>query len=170
MHIDTPPLHLFITGSGGCGKSHLIKTVYHSLTKTLCSKNSDRPKVMLVAPTGVGAINIEGMTIHSGLGIPIGHHGKHVSRLGDKMRSKLRSKLSELCVVILDEISMVSNLLLLYIYQRLVEVLWVFLRFAICRNIYNIGDFLSATTNSTNDNLCRIQRCVAEYFTFTEAL
>ena len=41
LHIDTPPLHLFITGSGGCGKSHLIKTVYHSLTKTLCSKNSD---------------------------------------------------------------------------------------------------------------------------------
>ena len=122
LHIDTPPLHLFITGSGGCGKSHLIKTVYHSLTKTLCSKNSDKPKVLLLAPTGVAAINIEGMTIHSGLGIPIGHHGKHVPRLGDKMRSKLRSKLSELCVVIIDEISMVSNLLLLYIHQRLVEV------------------------------------------------
>ena len=43
LHIETPPLHLFITGSGGCGKSHLIKTVYHSLTKTLCSKN--KPKV-----------------------------------------------------------------------------------------------------------------------------
>ena len=122
IHIDTPALHLFITGSGGCGKSHLIKTVYHSLTKTLCSKNSDNPKVLLLVPTGVAAINIEGMTIHSGLGIPIGHHGKHVPRLGDKMRSKLRSKLSELCVVIIDEISMVSNLLLLYIHQRLVEV------------------------------------------------
>ena len=29
------PLHLFITGKGGCGKSHLLKTIYHSLTKTL---------------------------------------------------------------------------------------------------------------------------------------
>ena len=38
LHIDTPPLHLFITGSVGFGKSHLIKTVYHSLTKTLCLK------------------------------------------------------------------------------------------------------------------------------------
>ena len=74
---------MFITGSGGCGKSHLIKTLYHSLTKTLCSKNSDKPKVLLLAPTDVVAINIEGMTIHSGLGIPIGHHGKHVPRLGD---------------------------------------------------------------------------------------
>ena len=43
-------------------------------------------------------------------------------RLGDKMRSKLRNKLSEVGVIIIDEISMVSNLLLLYIHQRLTEV------------------------------------------------
>ena len=48
--------------------------------------------------------------------------GKNVPRLGDKMRSKLRNKLSEVGVVIIDEISMVSNLLLLYIHQRLTEV------------------------------------------------
>ena len=29
LHTDTPPLHLFTTGSGGCGKSHLIKTFSH---------------------------------------------------------------------------------------------------------------------------------------------
>ena len=56
------------------------------------------------------------------MGIPIGHHGKSVPNLSDKMRSKLRNKLSELGVIIIDEISMVSNLLLLYIHQRLVEV------------------------------------------------
>ena len=65
------------------------------------------PQVLLLAPTGVAAINIEGLTIHSGLGIPIGHHGNDLPRLGD---------------VIIDEISMVSNLLLLYIHQLLVEV------------------------------------------------
>ena len=63
LHIDTPSLHLFITGSAGCGKSHLIKTVYHSLTKTICSTNSGEPKVFLLAPIGVTAINIDGMTI-----------------------------------------------------------------------------------------------------------
>ena len=42
------PLHLFISGSGGCGKSHLIKTVYNSLSKTLTSKKSDKPTVLLV--------------------------------------------------------------------------------------------------------------------------
>ena len=26
------PLHIFITGKGGCGKSHLLKTIFFSLT------------------------------------------------------------------------------------------------------------------------------------------
>ena len=29
------PLHIFITGKGGCGKSHLLKTLFSSMTKTL---------------------------------------------------------------------------------------------------------------------------------------
>ena len=37
------------------------------------------------------------------------------------MCSQLRNKLSEESVLIIDEISMVSNLLLLYIHQRLVQ-------------------------------------------------
>ena len=78
---------------------------------------------MLLASTGVAAINIEGITIHSGLGKPIGHHGNNVPRLSDKMRSKLRNKLPEVGVIIIDEISMVSNILLLYIHQRLVMML-----------------------------------------------
>ena len=122
LHNEILPLHLFVTGSGGCGKSHLVNIVYHSLTKMLCAKQSEKPKVLLLAPTGVAAINIEGITIHSWLGIIIGHHGENVLRLSDKMRSKLRNKLSEVGVIIIYEISMVSNLLMLYIHQRLVEI------------------------------------------------
>ena len=101
MHNEILPLQLFVTRSGVCGKSHLTKNVYHSLTKTLCSKQSEKPKVLLLAPTGVAAINIEGITIHTGLGIPIGHHGENVPRLSDKMTSKLRKKLSEVGVIII---------------------------------------------------------------------
>ena len=32
----------------------------------------DKPKVLLVAPTGVAAVNIDGTTIHTSLGIPVG--------------------------------------------------------------------------------------------------
>ena len=69
-------LHLFVTGGGGCGKSHLIKTIYHSMTKLFLYHigNPDKVRVLLLAPTGVAAINIDGTTIHSGLNIPC--HGK----------------------------------------------------------------------------------------------
>ena len=66
------PFHLFVSVDGGCRKSHLIKTVYHSLSKFfLCQSGSPvKPNVLVLAPTGVAAININGTTIHSGLNIP----------------------------------------------------------------------------------------------------
>ena len=121
---EIQPLHLFLTGGAGSGKSHLIKTIYASLSKTLnfgvCKL--DKPKVLLLAPTGVAAINISGTTIHSGLSIPPEARGKSVPKLSDEKRSLLRSKFSELKVIIIDEISMVSSMLLLYIHQRLIGI------------------------------------------------
>ena len=118
------PLHIFLTGKGGCGKSHLIRTIYHSITKTLGYHANDieKPQVMLLSPTGVAAINIGGTTIHCALGIPVGNFSSTVPKLGDKIKSSLRNKYSELKAVIIDEVSMVSNKLLLYIHQRLVEI------------------------------------------------
>ena len=65
------PIHLFITGGAGVGKSHLMKTIYFSVTKTLMygGGDPDKPCVLLLAPTGVAAVNIDDNTIHSGLDI-----------------------------------------------------------------------------------------------------
>lgn len=51
------PLHIFLTGDAGCGKSFLMKVIYQALTKTLSYRNSlvDKPEVFLVAPTSVAA-------------------------------------------------------------------------------------------------------------------
>ena len=64
------PLHLFITGGAWVGKSYLVKILTSFLTKTfnLYSGTPDRKKILLLAPTGVAALNIDG-TIHSGFGI-----------------------------------------------------------------------------------------------------
>ena len=121
---EIEPLHIFITGGAGTGKSHLIRTIFHSLTKTFSYRSMafGKAKVLLLAPTGVAAINIDGTTIHSALGIPVGHFGKNLPKLNDKKRTALRNNLCETRVLIIDEISMVSNLQLLYVHLRLIEI------------------------------------------------
>ena len=68
------PFHLSITGGGGVGKSHLIKTINMSLNKVMMYKGVDpeKPRILLLAPTGVAAVHINGTTIHAGLEINVG--------------------------------------------------------------------------------------------------
>lgn len=118
------PLQLFITGGAGAGKSHLITTLYHTVVKTFrqISQNPEKPSVLLLAPTGIAAINISGTTVNSGLSIPIDNFGYSVTPLSDMQKSALRNHFSELKMIIIDEISMVSNMKLLFIHQRLKEI------------------------------------------------
>ena len=70
--VHVQPIYLFITGGAGAGKSHLIKAIYHTAEKTFKHgfMNPEKPTVLLMAPTGVAAININGTTIHAALAIP----------------------------------------------------------------------------------------------------
>ena len=72
------PLHIFLTSNAGCGKSFLMKMLYQSLTKILSYGNVslDKPNTLLMAPTGVAAMNIDGATIHTVLNMPINQFGK----------------------------------------------------------------------------------------------
>ncbi|XP_057294661.1 uncharacterized protein LOC130623196 [Hydractinia symbiolongicarpus] len=82
--------------------------------------NLEKDKILILTPTGVATINVEGNTIHSALGIPVDRSfTKNISKL---KRCMLRNKLSELNIIVIDEISMVSNKLLLHIHQRLTEI------------------------------------------------
>ncbi|KXJ13769.1 ATP-dependent DNA helicase PIF1 [Exaiptasia diaphana] len=120
---DVAPIYVFVTGGGGAGKSHLIKTIYHTVTKTFrhVAVNPELPSVLLMAPTGVAAININGTTINTALGIPK-EAGATLKPLSDQNRTQLRLLLSELRLIIVDEISMVGNTTLLHIHQRLKEI------------------------------------------------
>ena len=120
---DVQPVYLFLTGGGGVGKSHLINSIYHTTTKTFRHgiTNPENPTVLLMAPTGVAAININGTTIHTALAIPK-ESGDNLPPLSDQKRTQIRIALSDLKLVIIDEISMVSNTTLLHIHQRLKEI------------------------------------------------
>ena len=76
----------------------------------------------LLAQAGVATFSLNATTIHSDLNIPAWFFGKLLPSLSDKMRSMLKNKLPEVKVVIIDEISVVSNDLLLHVHLRLVEV------------------------------------------------
>lgn len=62
--------NLFITGSAGTGKSHVLKYLVQELKKQ--TDNEESRKVGICAPTGVAAIIVGGSTLHSFFGIGLG--------------------------------------------------------------------------------------------------
>ena len=122
--VSVDPLWLFITGRAGVGKSLLMKTICMFLTKTfnLYSGSPDKPKVLILSPTGVAAFNINGTTINSGLSIPSYVNEYTLPGISDSEQGRLRNLYSEVLVNLIDKISMVSNIRLSHIHKRLCEI------------------------------------------------
>ena len=85
------PIHIFVTGGGGGGKSHLIRTIYHTAVNMFkySAVNPSLPTVLLMAPTGVAAVNISGTTVNTGLAIPK-DAGINLPPLPDQKKTLLR--------------------------------------------------------------------------------
>ena len=120
---DLKPLHMFVSGVGGTGKSFLIKTI-RTLVGEMWHDQKDALLCAVSAPTGLAAFNVGGVTIHRLLQLPIEHEGRTAGywRLGKDALKVMRRSLSKLRVLIIDEVSMVSNLNLAYIHLRLDEI------------------------------------------------
>ena len=101
-----------------------MKTIRMFITKTfnLYSGFSDKRKTLILAPTGVAVISNYGTTINSGLSKPPHVNGYTLLRLSDSGRGGLKNLYSEVLVVLIDEISMVSNIHFLHIHKRLHEI------------------------------------------------
>ncbi len=94
-HIDQGLTPLFITGKAGTGKTTLIKEIY---------KKYGYNQVVL-APTGIAALQAEGQTIHSFFGLAPGLENiKEIKPIRNSEKILLIKKLDR---VIIDEISMV---------------------------------------------------------------
>ncbi|XP_070548911.1 uncharacterized protein [Ptychodera flava] len=118
------PLHIFITGGGGTGKSVIVKALYQALHRYLCStagENPDDCRLLLCAPTGKTADNINGSTIHAAFKVPASQGYKYKPLDSDRLNT-LRAKYQNLSVVIIDEISMVGNELFNFINLRLQQI------------------------------------------------
>ncbi len=84
--------NLFITGRAGTGKSTLL-TLF---------RNTTRRKVVVLAPTGVAALNVQGQTIHSFFGFP-----PRLLSSRDIKKRRNRRLYQNMEVMVIDEISMV---------------------------------------------------------------
>ncbi len=96
--------HLFVTGRAGTGKSTLLRA--------LCGMIEDEHVV--VAPTGLAAVNVGGQTIHSFFGLP-----PRLIRPEDIRRSRNGAVMRRLKMLVIDEVSMVRSDLMWAIDQSL---------------------------------------------------
>ena len=110
---NTKPLRMFVSGCGDTGKSYLIKAI-----KAWVSSATDK-HVAITAPTGIAAFSINGLTIHRLLQLPV-EHGKtpQYRPLTDESLKVVRQRLENLILLVIDEISMVSHITLLYIHSN----------------------------------------------------
>lgn len=119
---DDPQYH-FVTGGAGTGKSRLIKAVYQSLVRHFRKDAgpAGNPEVLLVAPTGKAAHNIGGVTAHHAFNLKFGANNSSegfTPPAAEKLNS-MRTKLADLKVVIIDEISMMGTSTLQKIHSTL---------------------------------------------------
>lgn len=92
--------NIFLTGKAGTGKT----TFLHQL------REKSLKRMVVVAPTGVAAINAKGMTIHSFFQLPFGPippDGSSDGRMSIKFSKHKINLIKSLDLLIIDEISMV---------------------------------------------------------------
>ena len=120
------PYRVFLSGPGGVGKSHVIRLIHSDTIKFLKQSGAFEPDdviVLLTAPTGVAAFNISGMTLHSALLLGTSKYTQSgFQPLGHDKLNSLRAKLSNLALIIIDEVSMVGSNMLLEIHKRLQQL------------------------------------------------
>ena len=95
-YIEGSENNIFVTGRAGTGKSTLLTYLIENTKK----------KVAVCAPTGVAALNVGGVTIHSLFGFPFGILG--TEDIGRHLNRRSREVLAAVDMLVIDEVSMVN--------------------------------------------------------------
>eukprot|EP00884_Botryococcus_braunii_P001086 jgi/Botrbrau1/10979/Bobra.0234s0004.1 len=136
-----PPLHWFITGGAGVGKSFVMNLVRELIIRAC---GADVNAVKMTAPTGVAAFNISGVTLHQALKLPVqdgaADRGTAYRELEGERLEDLRASWRNVKYLIIDEISMVGQVNFDFVHRRLCEIFGVRLPFGGI-SVLAVGDF-----------------------------
>lgn len=103
--------HIFITGKAGTGKTTFLRYLVSQLNKA--KKNT-----VISAPTGIAAVNAQGVTLHSLFNIPFGPLNPETPPK-ENLSGFTIELLNKLDVLIIDEVSMVRPDVMDYINRKL---------------------------------------------------
>ena len=113
---DFQPLRMTVCGKGGCGKSFVINCIVSHLRRMFQCNSV----VHTVAPTGAAAFNVNGETIHRFAQIAPNLENNDLGKSGKVMLSE---KLKVALALLIDERSMITNLLMGALEKRVAETL-----------------------------------------------
>jgi hypothetical protein len=130
-------LALAILGGAGTGKSFVSKSMCDTFLRLIPGS-----VVLVAAPTGVAAFNVQGQTLHSLLKLSVDRDGKRqsMSELSTADLLFLRQIFRVCSLLLIDEISMVSSEVLAEINERLHTILNNHYLFG-GLNVIVVGDF-----------------------------
>lgn len=90
--------NIFLTGLPGTGKSYITR-------QFIQEQEAEGKQVLVCAPTGIAAQNLNGVTMHQAFSIPIPAYGHYITEITN---SKVKAALTA-DIIIIDEISMCRN-------------------------------------------------------------
>ena len=115
------PIRIRVLAKAGTGKSFLIRILTRQITRKYGKFDKDKkllkPVVLLVAPTGLAALNIKGVTAHKAFKIPV--MSGHLQPLSEDIMKPLQVALSNVRLIIWDEIGMSSSAVMAIASMRL---------------------------------------------------
>ena len=96
------PIRATVMGCGGTGKSYIINTILTIIRQITRSHAT----LMVGAPSGTAAFNVQGSTLHHLLGINVTRPEDNITQ---KVQEKLQSQLRNVLCLIIDKRSMLSS-------------------------------------------------------------
>lgn len=147
--------NLYIGGQGGVGKSVLIRQIVSNFVDS----------TVVLAPTGIAAININGATIHSAFRLPFSIvTKKDWGRITEKLE-RLFSKESPVKRIIIDEVSMVRADVFQAVDQMLRKVRRLNVPFGGLQVIV-VGDFYQLSPVVTNNESSMFYKLYSSQYAF----